>query len=82
MEGNTDSHQISTCRYPCNWELSAARASSLIRYLLSNTAELSPERIIALAYGKTKQVALNDSEQNWRKNRRGEIVSLNPVIDS
>ncbi|ARI76777.1 flagellar motor protein MotS [Halobacillus mangrovi] len=82
VEGHTDNRQISTYRYPSNWELSAARASSVIRYLLSNTEKLSPERFTAVAYGETKPVAPNDSEENWRKNRRVEIVILNPVNES
>jgi chemotaxis protein MotB len=78
VEGHTDNRQISTYRYPSNWELSGARASSVIRYLLSNTDQLDPKRFTAVAYGETRPVVPNDSEENWSKNRRVEIVILNP----
>ncbi|RWZ59753.1 flagellar motor protein MotB [Halobacillus fulvus] len=78
VEGHTDSRQISTFRFPSNWELSGARASSVVRYLLEQTEGLSPERFTAVAYGETRPVAPNDSEENWSKNRRVEIVILHP----
>ncbi|MBH0230174.1 flagellar motor protein MotS [Halobacillus yeomjeoni] len=78
VEGHTDNRQISTYRYPSNWELSGARASSVIRYILSNTDGLDPKRFTAVAYGDTRPVAPNNSEENWSKNRRVEIVILNP----
>ncbi|MGP4075677.1 flagellar motor protein MotS [Halobacillus sp. K22] len=82
VEGHTDNRQISTYRYPSNWELSGARSSSVIRYLLKNTKNLDSERFTAVAYGDTRPVAPNDSEENWRKNRRVEIVILDPDYES
>lgn len=78
VEGHTDNRQISTFRYPSNWELSGARASSVIRYLLDNTEGLDPKRFTAVAYGETRPIAPNNSSENWRKNRRVEIVILKP----
>lgn len=78
VEGHTDNRQISTYRYPSNWELSAARASSVIRYILNTNKDMDPQRFTAVAYGDTRPVAPNDSEENWGKNRRVEIVILNP----
>ncbi|TGB04036.1 flagellar motor protein MotS [Halobacillus salinus] len=78
VEGHTDNRQISTYRYPSNWELSGARASSVIRYLTNNTDGLNPARFTAVAYGETRPVAPNDSPENWGKNRRVEIVILKP----
>ncbi|MBA2173310.1 flagellar motor protein MotB [Halobacillus locisalis] len=78
VEGHTDNRQISTFRYPSNWELSGARASSVIRYLTNSTEGLAPSRFTAVAYGDTRPVAPNDSPENWGKNRRVEIVILKP----
>ncbi|MCA0972777.1 flagellar motor protein MotB [Halobacillus litoralis] len=78
VEGHTDNRQISTFRYPSNWELSGARASSVIRYLVNNTQGLAPSRFTAVAYGETRPVVPNDSPENWSKNRRVEIVILKP----
>ncbi|UOQ46130.1 flagellar motor protein MotB [Halobacillus salinarum] len=78
VEGHTDNRSISTFRYPSNWELSGARASSVIRFLISNTKGLKENRFTAVAYGDTKPVAPNNSKENWRKNRRVEIVILDP----
>ncbi|MFZ0368221.1 MAG: flagellar motor protein MotS [Halobacillus sp.] len=78
VEGHTDNRQISTYRYPSNWELSGARSSSVIRYLLKTTDDLDSERFTAVAYGDTRPVAPNDSKENWRRNRRVEIVILDP----
>lgn len=77
VEGHTDNRPISTFRYPSNWELSAARASSVIRYLAINN-QLDPARFTAVGYGDTRPVANNNSPENWEKNRRVEIVILDP----
>ncbi|QAS53919.1 flagellar motor protein MotS [Halobacillus litoralis] len=82
VEGHTDNRQISTFRYPSNWELSGARASSVIRYLTENTENLAPKRFTAVAYGETRPVAPNNSEENWSKNRRVEIVILDPEYEN
>lgn len=81
VEGHTDNRQISTYRYPSNWELSGARASSVIRYLTNNTEGLDPSRFTAVAYGETRPIVPNDSPENWSKNRRVEIVILKPEYD-
>lgn len=75
VEGHTDNRPISNYRYPSNWELSGARASSVIRYLIEKDG-LEPYRLSAVGYGDTKPLVPNDSPQNWSKNRRVEIVVL------
>ncbi|SIS52235.1 flagellar motor protein MotS [Salimicrobium flavidum] len=82
VEGHTDNRPISTEKFPSNWELSGARAGSVIRYLLRNNESLDPVRFTAAAYGSTRPLAPNDSEENWRKNRRVEIVILDPEYES
>lgn len=73
VEGHTDSRPISTFRYPSNWELSGARASSVIRYLAQNS-NVQPERFMAVGYGETKPVVPNTSSENLQRNRRVVIV--------
>src|SRR5699024_2955772 len=80
VEGHTDSRPISNYRYPSNWELSGARAGSVIRYLI-NEHDLDEERFSVAGYGDTKPVVPNDSVVNWSKNRRVEIVILEDEAD-
>lgn len=75
VEGHTDNRPISTLQYPSNWELSGARASSVIRYII-NSSDLDEQRFIAVGYGDTRPIAENNSEENWSKNRRVEIIIL------
>ncbi len=79
VEGHTDSRPISTYRYPSNWELSSARSSSVIRYLIENHG-LDSTRFIAVGYGDTRPVVPNTSPENWQKNRRVEIVIMDPAF--
>ncbi|KKE77669.1 flagellar motor protein MotB [Oceanobacillus caeni] len=75
VEGHTDSRPITNYRYPSNWELSAARAGSVIRYL-TNGFELDEKRFSSVGYADTRPIAPNDSEKHWGKNRRVEIVIM------
>ncbi|GAA5416371.1 chemotaxis protein LafU [Paraliobacillus ryukyuensis] len=74
VEGHTDDRPISTMQYPSNWELSGARASRVIRYI-ADESNLEESRFIAVGYGDTRPIVKN-SEENWSKNRRVEIVIL------
>lgn len=80
VEGHTDSRPIATYRYPSNWELSGARAGSVIRYLSANYS-LDPKRFMAVGYGDTRPVAPNNSTENYRKNRRVVIVITSPEYE-
>ncbi|SET80397.1 chemotaxis protein MotB [Oceanobacillus limi] len=75
VEGHTDTVPMSSYRYPSNWELSGARASSVVRHLV-NENNISEERFSIAGYGDTRPVVSNDSDQNRSKNRRVEIVIL------
>ena len=77
VEGHTDNRPISTSKYPSNWELSTARASSVIRYLIDEH-NLHSERFVAVGYGDTRPVVPNINAENWQKNRRVEIVISDP----
>ncbi|MDQ0156559.1 flagellar motor protein MotS [Robertmurraya andreesenii] len=77
VEGHTDNRPITTFRYPSNWELSTARSSSVIRYFVDHF-QVESARFIAVGYGETRPIVPNDSPENWEKNRRVEIVVLDP----
>ena len=75
VEGHTDSIPIHTSKYPSNWELSTARAGSVVRYFISKG--LDPSRFKAVGYADTRPVAPNTTPEGREKNRRIEIVILN-----
>lgn len=77
VEGHTDNRPIHTARYPSNWELSTARASSVIRHLI-DSGNLDPGRFIAVGYGDARPLAPNDTPENLEKNRRVEIIISDP----
>ena len=75
IEGHTDTVQIVGAlakRYPTNWELSAARAINVTRYLQDEG--IDPGNLSAVAYGEWKPVAENDTAEGRAKNRRIEII--------
>jgi len=74
VEGHTDDTPISTAQFPSNWELSAARATAVLRKLLD--AGLNPGRVSVAGYGEQKPLAGNGSAAGRAKNRRVEIVVL------
>lgn len=75
VEGHTDNAPIKTALYPSNWELSAARATSVVRYLVEKH-DISPLRVSATGYGEFRPIAPNDSLANKAKNRRIDLVIL------
>ena len=75
IEGHTDNVQIVgalTKKYPTNWELSAARAINVTRFLQQQG--IDPTSLAAVAYGEYKPVAGNDTDEGKAKNRRIEII--------
>lgn len=75
VEGHTDSIPISTEKFPSNWELSTARASSIVRYFIAKG--INPERLKASGYADTKPIASNATPEGRAQNRRVEVVILN-----
>lgn len=75
IEGHTDNEPIRHSGWKSNWELSTARALSVLHYLVDEKG-ISPERVSALGYGEFQPVASNDSKEGRRLNRRVEIVIL------
>ncbi|MEQ8248537.1 MAG: type VI secretion system protein TssL, long form [Alphaproteobacteria bacterium] len=72
VEGHTDSVPISTDRFRSNWDLSTARAASVVTELLQ-FAPIKNDRVVVQGHSDTKPVAPNDSAENRAKNRRVEI---------
>jgi chemotaxis protein MotB len=75
VEGHTDNIPINTEKYPSNWELSSARATSVVRYFIENHA-IEPDRISALGYGEYRPLKPNNNPENRAQNRRVDIVIL------
>lgn len=75
IEGHTDNEPIKRSGWKSNWELSSARATSVLHYLIDQNG-VSPERLSATGYGEFRPVVSNDSRENMQKNRRVEIVIL------
>jgi chemotaxis protein MotB len=63
---------INTREFPSNWELSAARALSVVKFLFTHGG-IDPARLSAVGYGEYRPIAPNDTEINRQKNRRIEI---------
>lgn len=78
VEGHTDDVPISTPNYPSNWELSAARAANVVRYMIAD-AGISPDRLSAVAYAETRPVAPNNDEESRARNRRVEFLLSKPT---
>lgn len=76
VEGHTDNTPITTSRYPSNWELSTARATNIVRYLIASH-HFSPANLSAAGYGEFRPVENNSSIEGKQKNRRVDIVILN-----
>lgn len=76
VEGHTDNTPIGTAQFPSNWELSTARATNIVRYLVS-AHHFDPQRMSAAGYGEFKPVAQNSTIEGKQKNRRVDIVVLN-----
>ncbi|HAN10535.1 MAG TPA: flagellar motor protein MotB [Clostridiales bacterium] len=76
IEGHTDSDYIRSAQFPSNWELSADRATTVVRFLVDG-GKISPERIFAVGYGEFRPKVPNTTAANKAKNRRVNIVIIN-----
>ena len=72
IKGHTDNIPISTDIFPSNWELSAVRATTVLKYLVSKG--VNPKRLTATGFGEIMPLVPNNSENNRAKNRRVEFV--------
>jgi chemotaxis protein MotB len=71
VDGHTDIHPIATPEFPSNWELSSARAISVVRYLMQ--AGISPEHLVAAGFGEFQPIDSGTSDEALAKNRRIEL---------
>lgn len=76
VEGYTDDLSVHTGKMPSNWELSALRATAVVRYLVDEKG-LDPSRFSAAGYAEYQPLVPNISEANRRLNRRVDIVIMN-----
>ncbi len=70
VEGHTDDRPIATAAYPSNWELSAARAAAVVRFLLAQPGALPPDRYLATGYAEHRPRDANDTPEGRARNRR------------
>jgi chemotaxis protein MotB len=74
VEGHTDNIPISTPAFPSNWELSGARAGSVVRMFID--LGVRPERLMAVGYADTRPLEGNDSPDGRSRNRRVTVMVL------
>jgi chemotaxis protein MotB len=74
VEGHTDNSPISTPQFPSNWELSAARAGSVVR--LFNAQGVASVRLVAVGYADTRNIAVNETSEGRSRNRRVTVMIL------
>ena len=72
IEGHTDNIPIATPQFPSNWELSAMRATTVLR--LFNDGGVSAERLTAIGYGETRPLETNTTLEGRARNRRVSIL--------
>ncbi len=76
IEGHTDSRPIQNATYRSNWDLSAARAASVLAFFTSQS--VSEENMSIVGYADRRPVADNGNEDGRRRNRRVDIVLIRP----
>ncbi len=79
IEGHTDNVPIKHSGWKSNWELSSARAMSVLHDLVEKE-HLNPRRLSATGYGEFRPMVSNDTKQGQQRNRRVEIVILPNTI--
>src|SRR3954453_11326967 len=78
IEGHTDNRPIHSSLFATNWELSTARATSVLRYLTGSKG-IAPNRISAAGYADQRPLVPNDSDPHRSQNRRVEVVVLSQL---
>ncbi|MBO0758598.1 MAG: peptidoglycan -binding protein, partial [Bradyrhizobiaceae bacterium] len=71
VDGHTDVRPISSSQFPSNWELSAARAISVVQYLIGKG--VSPQHLVAAGFGEFQPLDPAQTEEAYRRNRRIEL---------
>ena len=71
VEGHTDIRPIQTAKFPSNWELSTARANSVLKLLLE--IGFNPNRLAAAGYGEFYPISEGETDIDFQQNRRIEL---------
>ena len=71
VDGHTDIRPIASLQFPSNWALSAARAISVVQYLIGKG--ISPQRLVAAGFGEFQPLDIDKTEDAYRRNRRIEL---------
>jgi chemotaxis protein MotB len=71
IDGHTDVRPIASALFPSNWELSAARAISVVQHLIGKG--ISPQRLVAAGFGEFQPLDAGQGEEAFRRNRRIEL---------
>jgi len=80
VEGHTDNVPIRNANFPSNWELSAVRASSVVRLFIDGG--IGQERLTAVGHGANRPVAGNDTPEGRQRNRRVQIMILSDLSEA
>lgn len=81
IEGHTDNIPIKNSTYPSNWELSAARATSVVR-LFIDKCNINPDKMVAVGYGEFRPIADNSTPEGRAQNRRIDIIIMSEKYNS
>jgi len=79
IEGHTDNVPIHNSHFSSNWELSTARATELVRLFIMRY-HIEPDRLSAAGFAEYHPVDVNDTSDGRARNRRVDIVILNPAL--
>lgn len=79
VEGHTDNIEINKPPINSNWELSALRATEVVRFFIKE-AKIPPTHLAAIGYGSTRPIVPNTTVENRDKNRRIDLILTNVVI--
>jgi chemotaxis protein MotB len=71
VDGHTDVRRINTAEFPSNWELSTARATAVVKYLIAQG--IPAERLAATGFGEFQPIDTGNTEDAYQKNRRIEF---------
>src|SRR5215469_5773572 len=71
IDGHTDARPIHTAQFPSNWELSSARAQSVVRFLIAQG--IPPNRLVAAGFGQYTPIATGNTDADYAQNRRIEL---------
>jgi len=75
VEGHTDNVPVKSATFPSNWELSAARANSIVHYLIEKHG-FKGDKLSVVGYGEYRPLADNATDEGRKLNRRVDIVML------